>query len=121
MLGLVAVLSVGTITATAATRDPRTIKAPTESNQTVRLHVGDKLKVHLRTSFRPPTSSDRSVIHRVHHSGGYPTSYDARATFKALAAGRADITSVTDAACLHSEPRCMLAQQNWIVHVIVKA
>jgi len=117
---LVAVLTAGASSATASTREPRTIKAPTESNQTVRLHVGDKLKVHLGTSFRRPTSTDRSVIHRISYSGGYPTTEDARASFKAMSPGRADISSTTDAACLHAEPRCMIAQQMWTVHVIVK-
>jgi hypothetical protein len=120
IVGLVVALSAGTASASASTRDPRPITAPIESNQTVRLHIGDKLKVHLGTSFRRPTSSNRAVIHRIRYSGGYPTSDDARATFKAMSAGRADITSTTDAACLHSEPRCMIAQQLWVVHVIVK-
>jgi hypothetical protein len=119
ILSLVAALGVST-QASATTREPRTITAPSESNQTVRMHVGDKLKVHLGTSFRRPTSSDRTVIHRIHYTGGYPTSEDARATFKALAVGRADISSTTDAPCLHSTPRCEIAQQIWVVHVIVK-
>ena len=119
ILCVVAALGVGG-SASAATSQPRTIKAPTESNQTVRLHVGDKLRVHLGTSFRRPTSSDRTVIHRISHSGGYPTNDDARATFKALSVGRADISSTTDAACLHTQPMCEIAQQNWVVHVVVK-
>lgn len=116
----VAALSMGASDAAADTRHPRTVAAPTESNQTVHLHVGDKLKVHLGTSFRRPTSSDRAVIHRIHYSGGYPTSEDARATFKAMSAGHADISSTTDAPCLHTTPRCEIAQQLWVVHVVVK-
>ncbi|HWC35255.1 MAG TPA: hypothetical protein VG650_10550 [Mycobacteriales bacterium] len=106
--------------AAAVPSHPLHTVAPTQSDQTVKLHVGDRLKVHLGTSFRRPTSSDRTVIHRISHSGGYPTNEDARATFKALAPGRADISSTTDAACLHATPRCMIAQQIWVVHVIVK-
>jgi hypothetical protein len=119
ILALAAVLGAGS-SVSAATTHRRTITAPAESGQTVRLHVGDKLKVHLGTSFRRPTATDRTVIHRIHHSGGYPTGERARATFKALAAGRADITSTTDAPCLHATPRCEIAQRRWVVHVVVK-
>ncbi|HVS69064.1 MAG TPA: hypothetical protein VHE56_10960 [Mycobacteriales bacterium] len=113
-----AVLSLSTASADA--RTAQTLTAPASSGQTIHMHVGDKLKVHLGTSFRRPTSTDRSVIHRINHSGGYPTSEDARATFKALAVGKATIHSVTDAPCLHSTPRCEIAQQEWFVHVVVK-
>jgi hypothetical protein len=119
ILTLATVLGAGS-SASAATTHRRPVTAPAESGQTVRLHIGDKLRVHLGTSFRRPTSTDRAVIHRIHHSGGYPTNEDARATFKARSTGRADITSVTDAPCLHAQPRCMIAQQSWVVHVIVK-
>jgi hypothetical protein len=106
--------------ASAATTHRRTTTAPAESGKTVRLHVGDKLRVHLGPSFRRPTSTDRAVIHRIHYRGGYPTAADAHATFRTRSTGRADITSVTDARCLHAEPRCMIAQQSWVVHVIVR-
>jgi hypothetical protein len=61
------------------------------------------------------------VLQRLSYSGGYPTATDARATFRAVTTGRADVSSVTDAACLHTTPRCEIAQQMWVVHVIVKA
>lgn len=117
ILCCVGILSLGT--AGASARTPQTFTAPAASGQTVRLHVGDKLKVHLGTSFRRPTSTNRAVIHRISYLGGYPTTDDARATFKALSVGKADIHSETDAPCLHSTPRCEIAQQEWIVHVIV--
>jgi len=106
--------------AAAPTRTPQTYVAPTQSGQTVRMHVGDKLRVHLGSSFRRPTSSDRTVIHRISYSGGYPTSEDARATFKALSTGRASLSSETDAQCLHTTPHCEIAQQAWFVRIIVK-
>lgn len=106
--------------ASAATPQSRAATAPSDSNQTVRLHVGDKLKIHLGTTYRRPTSTERAVIHRISHAGGYPTNEDARATFKALSIGRADISSTTDAPCLHSTPRCEIAQQLWVVHVVVR-
>ncbi|HVV76577.1 MAG TPA: hypothetical protein VHC43_11115 [Mycobacteriales bacterium] len=106
--------------ASIASRTPRTFIAPTQSGQTVRMHVGDKLKITLGASFRRPTSTNRAVIHRINHSGGYPTNETARATFKAMSAGKAVISSETDAPCLHATPRCEIAQQAWFVHVIVK-
>mgnify|MGYP001550436798 CR=1 FL=1 len=99
---------------------PRVVLAPSRSNQTVHLHVGDRLKVRLGTSYRRPKSSRPKVLERLGYSGGYPSSVDARATFKALRTGRADVSSVTDYPCLHTTPRCAIAQQIWTVHVVVR-
>jgi len=117
----ISALSLGVGGATAATpRPPRTFTAPSQSNQTVHMHVGDKLKVHLGTSYRHPHSSRPKVLERLSYSGGYGTNTDARATFKAIATGRADVTAETDYPCLHTTPRCELAQQIYVVHVVVK-
>ena len=118
-LCLIAVLGASG-SASATTRQPRTVTAPTESNQTVHLHGGDRLKVHLGTAYRRPHSSRPKVLERLSYSGGYPTETDARATFKAITPGHADVSSITDAQCLHTTPMCEIAQQMWVVHVIVK-
>jgi hypothetical protein len=120
ILCVAAALAAGTTSASARTHHPHTVTAPTASNQTVRLHVGDRLKVHLGTAYRRPHSSRPRVLQRLRYSGGYPTGDDARATFKAVAAGHADVSSMTDAPCLHTTPRCEIAQQLWVVHVVVK-
>lgn len=59
-------------------------------------------------------------LRRVSASGGYPSSAPARATFLAVRPGTAAIRSLTDAACLHAKPRCMIAQRVWQVSVIVR-
>ena len=56
---------------------------------------------------------------RTSASGGYPTGQQVHATFTAGSGGTADLSSYTDYACLHTTPRCAIAQQEWIVHIIV--
>lgn len=117
---------IGALTLTAggatATAQPahHTITAPTQNDQTVHMHVGDKLKVHLSSSFRRPTSTHPKALKRVRYTGGYGTGENLTATFKALTKGRADVSSVTDYPCRHTTPPCELAQQGWVVHVVVR-
>lgn len=99
---------------------PRTITAPSQNDQTVHLHVGDRLKVRLGSSFRRPTTTRPKVLKRIRYAGGYGTGENVTAVFKALARGRADVSSVTDYPCRHTTPPCELAQQGWVVHVIVR-
>lgn len=84
------------------------------------LRVGDRLTVTLGSSYRRPVSSNRFVIIRRRAAGGYPTGQEMTATFKAVTAGRASVSSETDAACLHVTPRCEIAQQIWVVHIVVR-
>jgi hypothetical protein len=110
----------GFATASVSSRPaPRVITAPTASNQTVRMHVGDRLVIHLGASFDPAKSTDATIVKRISSVGGYGTNQPETATFKALAIGRASITSATDYPCLHATPQCEIAQQLWIVHVVV--
>ena len=60
-----------------------------------------------------------TAVALVSASGGYPASLPARAVFRAVRAGTARLTSVTDAKCLHLEPRCLPPQRIWEVTVIV--
>lgn len=118
-LALVAALGVSSSVSASTSPPPRTVTAPTASGQTVRLHVGDRLKVQLDSSFHRPRSSNRSVLARRSAAGGYPSTEDAQATFKALVRGRADVTSQSDNTCLHEAPPCEIAQQVYVLHVIV--
>jgi hypothetical protein len=90
------------------------------AGQTIRLRVGQALDVELPANHVPPASSG-TVLRRASADGGYPTGAPVRARFEAVRAGAADLTSGTDYACLHAEPRCMLPQQLWTVHVVVTA
>jgi hypothetical protein len=61
-----------------------------------------------------------TALQLVSASGGYPTGRPAVAIFRSTSAGQAELTSETDAKCLHVAPRCMLDQQLWRVLVIVR-
>lgn len=90
-----------------------------DAGSTVHVHIGDQINVQLGPAFHQPVSSNSAVVQRASASGGYGTGQDARATFTALAKGTADLSSYDDYACLHTTPRCAIAQREWIVHVVV--
>jgi hypothetical protein len=85
----------------------------------VTLGVGQTFNVTLPAEYDPAVSSDGDVV-RTSVAGGYPTGRTMRATFRAAQRGRADVTSETDYPCLHTTPRCAVAQRTWVVHVIVQ-
>jgi len=89
-----------------------------DSGATIKLKVGDLVKVSLPSEYDPPTAQG-NVLVRLSSTGGYPTGQHLDATFRAVNTGRTDITSSTDYACLHTQPMCMIPQRLWTVHVIV--
>ena len=90
-----------------------------DAESTVAVNVGDTMNVALPANYRQPTSSSGAVS-RIATSGGFPSSAPATATFKATRSGRADLVTVTDAACFHTEPACKMPQRSWVLHVVVK-
>lgn len=93
-----------------------------DSGRTIHVHRWDTITVRLpggSGGYHVPRTSDRDVLRRTSASGGYPSDADARASFRARHRGTADLTSYTDFACLHTEPRCLPAQREWVVHVVV--
>ena len=91
-----------------------------DNGATVRLHVGDSVRVVLASGgvWDLPRASGHAV-RRIKASGGYPTGRPARATFRAVRPGKSMLTSITDAKCLHSRPSCKIAQRLWSVTIIV--
>ena len=91
--------------------------------RTVHVLVGDKISVRLpggsSGGYHRPRSSNSTVAQRIWAAGGYPSADDARATFVARHRGKADLTATTDYPCLHTNPRCEIAQRIWMVHVVV--
>jgi hypothetical protein len=91
-----------------------------DSESTVHLRVGQHVRVRLSSgTWDPPVSSAASVVARRSSSGGYPSDQSVDATFEAVGKGTADVTAQSDAACFHTEPRCMMASREWRVHVVV--
>jgi hypothetical protein len=120
---MVAVLVALTIVATPASASThhRYLKE-SDSGRTIHVVRGDKISVRLpggNGGYHRPRSTDATVVERIWAAGGYPSDEDARATFVARHAGRADLTSTTDYTCLHTDPRCLPPQRQWIVHVVV--
>lgn len=89
-----------------------------DSGATIRLKVGEIVKVSLPSEYDTPNAQS-DVMTRVSSTGGYPSGKPLEATFRAEGVGRTDITSSTDYACLHAQPMCMIPQREWIVHVVV--
>lgn len=93
-----------------------------DAGRTIHVEPGDVIKVRLpggaAGGFHRPRSSDHDAVRRTRASGGYPSDDPARARFVARGGG-ADLTSTDDYTCLHSDPRCLPAQRQWVVHVVV--
>lgn len=92
-----------------------------DNGATVRLQVGQSVAVFLASRelmWDVPKASGKAV-RRASASGGYPTGRPARAVFRAVQRGQSSLTSLTDAPCLHSLPRCAIAQRLWHVVIVV--
>jgi hypothetical protein len=91
-----------------------------DSGSTLHVRVGQRLRVRLSSgTWDPPVSSADSVVTRRSSNGGYPTDQPVDAVFDAVGRGAADVTAQSDAACFHTEPRCLMASRQWQVHVVV--
>jgi hypothetical protein len=93
-----------------------------DNGATVRMRIGQSVRVVLASGgmmWDAPKATGHA-FHRTSVSGGYPTGRPAKATFRAVHAGRSSISSVTDAKCLHAKPPCTIAQRLWSVVVVVR-
>jgi hypothetical protein len=101
---------------------PATTLTMADNGRTVRLRPGQSLAVRLDPaggmSWHTP-ATDGAAVRLASAGGGYPRRGPALATFTAVAPGRVTLHSITDAACLHSEPPCTLAQRTWQATVVV--
>jgi hypothetical protein len=72
--------------------------------------------------WNPPrlAGSVTGVLRQLSANGGYPASTPARASYRAVRAGAAEILSGTNARCLHTHPSCEIVQALWRVTVIVR-
>jgi Cellulose binding domain len=99
----------------------QTVTVTTADNTSaVNLHVGDTLVVSLPSMYQPPTVNPSGVLAAGDVAGGYPTGQPLVARYRAVAAGRADVSTITDADCIHQRPLpCPSPQVPWTVHVEV--
>jgi len=103
-----------------ATGHQRTLTVA-DNGAKVRLRRGQTIVVILASHvqmWQPPRASGLA-LRRTSSRGGYPLSQVAFASFVAVRPGLATLTSTTDARCLHAEPPCEIAQQLWVVTIIV--
>jgi hypothetical protein len=91
-----------------------------DAGRTITVARGDVILLELSGSYLPPTADDAGILRTEEHAGGYPGPDPATGRFTAIGRGVARITSTTDAACLHSVPRCMIAQQQFTVTIRVR-
>ncbi len=87
-----------------ASASPNVSLTETENGRTISLAVGDHLNVSLQQEpgyapWQQPTSSDTTVLQPLPPSSGPPPEGTTVAAFKALRAGRADITATAPFAC----------------------
>jgi hypothetical protein len=104
-----------TIRPTAGT----TVVSDDATGTRVYLHVGQRLEVHLTQGTYDPPVSTTSVLVRRSSTGGYPTTEPVLANFEAVGRGTSDVTATSDAACFHTQPRCLMPTRVWVVHVTV--
>ncbi|MFI5908452.1 cellulose binding domain-containing protein [Dactylosporangium sp. NPDC051541] len=91
-----------------------------DTGRTVSLRPGQFLTVNLGPQYLQPTVSGTAVVpYSGSASGGYPTGQPLVAVFRAVTPGSADVTTHTDAACLHDPRPCTIPIRLWQVHVIV--
>ena len=123
LLVLPVVVVLGLVAAPASASTHHRYLKESDYGRTIHVVPGDKISVRLPGGsgggYRQPRSSDATVVERVWAAGGYPSDDDARATFVARKHGKADLTATTDYPCLHTTPRCEIAQRIWVVHVVV--
>jgi hypothetical protein len=92
-----------------------------DDRETLLLTAGQQITVVLAAPPRmwdQPTAQGGAVT-RISASGGYPGTTPARAVFRAVAPGTAQLTSSTDMQCEHQPSPCPAAEQNWTVWVVV--
>jgi hypothetical protein len=136
----------GTVTASAGTVGPGSSVSPTptsppsnieldplpgatihidqsDNGAAVALRIGQHLVLTLTGSWTAPEAAPapgavESPL-RTEARRGYPDPPPATAQFSAVAVGTAQVVAVTDAACLHTEPRCLMAGRSFTVTVHV--
>lgn len=102
----------------AVTGEPSVVLTEADNGRTITLRVGQSLGVSLPAAYRP-TGVSGAALSKVLTRGGFPTDLPLFEVYRAAASGSADVSTLTDYACLHTVPRCAVPQKSWRVHVDV--
>jgi len=104
----------------SASSSGRTVTVGKADNRTtVNLRVGDTLVVSLPAEYQPTTVKPTGVLAAVSVTGGYPTGQPLVARYQAISPLQADVSTITDGACIHLPTPCPSPQWPWTVHVVV--
>lgn len=99
-----------------------TVTVTESDNETVvALLIGRTLGVRLPSSYQPLAVVPENVLVHRCVDGGYPTGRPLVASFAATASGQVTVSTITDAWCLHANPRCAMPQRLWTIRVVVTA
>ncbi len=90
-----------------------------DNHTTVNLRVGDRLTVSLSHEYDPPTVTPGGVLAQSDSTGGYPTDQPLLVHYLAMVPGQVDISTRTDAPCVHQPTPCPTPTVPWTIHVIV--
>jgi hypothetical protein len=90
-----------------------------DNHSTVTLRVGDRLTVSLSHEYDPPTVTPGGVLAQSDLTGGYPTDQPLLVHYLAMTAGQVDVTTRTDAPCVHQATPCPTPTVPWTIHVTV--
>ena len=102
---------------------PGHVLTAADSGAVVALRPGDNLTVELLPGpgvyawDRPRLTG--TALRLVSVAGGYPARGPMLASFLAVRLGTAEVSASSNLPCLHSRPRCLPAQREWAVRVIV--
>ncbi|RGA05294.1 hypothetical protein DI270_008755 [Microbispora triticiradicis] len=102
----------------AITGEPSVTLTEADNGKTITLRIGQTLGISLPAAYRPTAVSAPALVKALTR-GGYPTDQPLFEVYRTGTAGSADVSTMTDYACLHTTPRCALPQRLWRVHVDV--
>ncbi|MFF5229932.1 cellulose binding domain-containing protein [Dactylosporangium sp. NPDC000521] len=89
-----------------------------DTGRTLTLQVGQTVAVRLGSQYLPPTAGGTNLV-QLSSAGGYPSGQPVAALYRAVVPGPVDITTHTDAACLHDPLPCTIPIALWQVHINV--
>lgn len=104
----------------APTTGPTVTVTTADNQSSITLFVGETLAVSLPAEYQPPAVVPDGVLVLRDTTGGYPTGRPFLAHYAVTGLGQVDLSSMTDAACVHGPTPCPTPQIPWKLHVTVR-